>query len=79
LAKTKSKGIDVEERPFPDVEEQAVYNIKQFIKAHNISYGKFYDLCRRGLGPKLMKVGTRRLISVEEAARWREARAKAKE
>jgi hypothetical protein len=59
---------------FPDVNAPAVYSIKQFVKAHNISYGKFYQMCREGKGPKLMKVGTRRMISVEEAARWRAER-----
>ena len=61
-------------RIFPSVDEPAVYSIRQFIKAHNISYGKFYQMCREGKGPKLMKVGTRRMISVEEAARWRAER-----
>lgn len=80
LAKTKSnKTGNVKDRPFPGVHEQAAYNIQQFIKAHDISYGKFYDLLRKGLGPKMMKIGTRRLISVEEAARWRAERSGAKE
>jgi hypothetical protein len=77
-AKAKVKGIGAEERPFPDVSEPAAYTIKEFIKAHRFSYGKFYDLVRRGLGPKMMKVGTRRLISIEEAARWRAERTEAK-
>jgi len=62
---------------FPRVDEAAVYTLAQFIKAHNISYGKFYSMCKQGLGPKMMRYGTRKVISVEEAARWREARAKA--
>jgi hypothetical protein len=61
-------------RIFPSVDEPAVYSIRQFIKAHNISYGKFYQMCREGKGPKLMKVGTLLMISVEEAARWRAER-----
>jgi hypothetical protein len=64
---------------FPGVDEAAVYTIPQFLKAHNISYGKFYQMCKQGLGPRMMKYGTRRVISVEDAARWREERAKAKE
>jgi hypothetical protein len=59
---------------FPGVSEPAVYTIRQFIKAHSVSYGTFYKMCREGKGPKLMRVGTRRMISVEEAARWRAER-----
>jgi hypothetical protein len=61
-------------RNFPAVDASAVYSIRAFIRAHGISYGMFYKLVREGKGPKLMKVGTRRLISVEEAARWRAER-----
>ena len=48
--------------------------IRQFCDAHNISHAFFYLLQQRGEGPRLMKVGSRRLVSVEEAARWRAAR-----
>jgi hypothetical protein len=62
------------QRNYPGVNEPAVYTIKQFLRAHNISYGKYYAMQREGTGPKTMKYGTRRLISVEEAARWRAER-----
>ena len=31
----------------------------------------FYEMIKRGLGPKIMKVGARTLISTEAAAEWR--------
>jgi hypothetical protein len=65
--------------PFPGVGEPAVYTIQQFCDAHDISYGHFYAMQRNGTGPKTMKMGTRRVISVEEARRWREARTAAEE
>ena len=58
----------------PPVREPAVYSIEQFCQAHDISYGHFYALQRAGLGPRVMKLGSRRLISVEEARRWRAER-----
>ena len=48
--------------------------IREFCDAHNISHAFFYLLQQRGEGPRVMRVGSRRLISVEEAARWRAAR-----
>ena len=47
------------------------YSILQFCEAHNISRAKFYLLLNEGKAPKLMKVGRRRLISMESAADWR--------
>jgi len=50
------------------------YSVEQFCRAHDISIGHFYALLKAGIGPRLMKVGIRTLISVEEAARWRAER-----
>ncbi len=54
------------------VEPQA-YSIAAFCEAHGISRGLYYILESKGAAPKTMRVGRRRLISKEEAARWREA------
>jgi hypothetical protein len=54
-------------------------SIRQFCDAHNISHAFSYLLQQRGEGPRVMKVGSRRLISVEEAARWRAARTSTQE
>lgn len=56
-------------------EENAVprvaYSVAEFCKAHGFTKVKFYDLLHRGQGPKIMKVGTRTLISIEAATEWR--------
>jgi hypothetical protein len=49
------------------------YTIRQFCAAHSISEAFFYVLRARGEGPRMMRLGRRRLISLEEARRWREA------
>ena len=50
------------------------FSVADFCEAHNISIGHFYALQKKGLGPRVMKVGLRTLISAEEAARWRAER-----
>jgi hypothetical protein len=50
------------------------FSVADFCEAHNISIGHFYALRKKGLGPRVMKVGLRTLISAEEAARWRAER-----
>jgi len=53
------------------------YSIKQFCELHGLSLDFFFRLRRRGLGPRVMKVGARTLISVEAAADWRAERERA--
>jgi hypothetical protein len=48
--------------------------IREFCAAHGISHAFYYELKKCGKGPREMEVGARRLISIEEAARWRAAR-----
>jgi len=48
------------------------YTVAQFCKAHHISRSMFYKLLQQGLGPRLMAVGRRRMISFEAAADWRQ-------
>ncbi len=52
--------------------KKETYSIKQFCEAHNISRAKFYLLVNEGKAPKLMKVGRRRLVSLESAKDWRQ-------
>lgn len=49
----------------------SAYSIDAFCKAHDISRAFFYELGEAGLGPRLMKLGRRVLISQEAAADWR--------
>ena len=48
------------------------YTITQFCKFHHISRSMFYKLRNKGLAPRIMEVGRRRLISQEAAADWRQ-------
>ena len=45
--------------------------VEEFCRRHSISRTAFYDLLKRGLGPRCLRVGSRRLISREAAADWR--------
>jgi hypothetical protein len=48
-------------------------SVSAFCEAHGISRGTFYNLKLRGVAPKSMLVGRRRLVSAEAAAAWRRA------
>ncbi|SIQ81558.1 hypothetical protein SAMN05421829_10726 [Aromatoleum tolulyticum] len=50
---------------------RSAYTVQQFCEAHNFTRVLFYKLMKSGHGPRIMKVGTRTLISVEAAADWR--------
>jgi hypothetical protein len=50
------------------------YTIEQFCKAHGFSKAHYFNIARAGLGPRIMRVGSRVLISREAAADWRKAR-----
>jgi hypothetical protein len=50
------------------------FSIATFCKAHNISVSLFHKLQGLGLGPKIMRIGRRVLISAESAAQWRRDR-----
>jgi hypothetical protein len=54
--------------------DQAAYSIDEFCKAHRIRRAMYYKLDHQGLGPRVMRVGTRALISKEAAADWRRER-----
>jgi excisionase family DNA binding protein len=47
-------------------------SVAQFCKRHGISRATLYNLLRDGVGPRIMKVGSRTLISAEAARAWRE-------
>ena len=67
-APTKSKSS----KELPPGAAPVVYTIDEFYKLHRISRGKFYQMVSAGEGPDFMHVGSRRLITVEAAAAWRE-------
>lgn len=55
----------------PSPAAPAVYSVKDFCAAHGITKVTLYKLLKEGIGPRIMKVGTRTLISLEAAAEWR--------
>lgn len=50
---------------------RAAYSVAEFCSAHGITKVTFYKSMKEGSGPRIMKVGTRTLISAEAAADWR--------
>lgn len=48
-------------------------SIPEFCQQHGICRSSFYNLEKKGLAPRVMKVGARRLISDESADAWRRA------
>ena len=50
------------------------FSVASFCEAYGLSVPLFYKMRAKGEGPDIMKVGTRTLISLEAADRWRRAR-----
>lgn len=50
---------------------RAAYSVAEFCAAHGITKVTFYKSMKEGRGPRIMKVGTRTLISAEAATDWR--------
>jgi len=62
---------DAPEEPKRPQPPALALTIPEFCSAHGISQAFYYELQKAGRGPRTMHVGRRRLISVEEAQRWR--------
>jgi predicted DNA-binding transcriptional regulator AlpA len=54
-----------------DRQTRVANHVNEFCREHGISRGHFYNLLKRGEGPKIMRVGRRTLVSAEAAAEWR--------
>jgi hypothetical protein len=54
------------------VAEVEAFDVPGFCKAHLISPNTYYRLDAKGEGPDYIKLGKRRIIPKEAAARWRE-------
>jgi hypothetical protein len=52
----------------------ACFTIKTFCLAHHISEAMFFKMREMEIGPDVMQVGRRVLITFESAARWRSQR-----
>jgi hypothetical protein len=53
------------------IPHQSAFSISDFCKSHDISRAYFYQLVASGLGPRLIKLGRRTLVSAEAGADWR--------
>ena len=53
------------------IDSVAAYTVRKFCLAHGISKASFYDYRKKGIGPVVMKVGGRTLVSAEAARSWR--------
>jgi predicted DNA-binding transcriptional regulator AlpA len=54
-----------------NAECKAAYSFQEFCRLHSISRALLYKLIKAGRGPKILKIGTRSLITAEAAAEWR--------
>jgi hypothetical protein len=50
---------------------RAAYTVSEFCDAHRISRSKLYQLWAAGDGPRFIKIGTKKIITVEAATVWR--------
>lgn len=54
--------------------EPQAYTIEAFCEAHGFSRAHYFNQAKEGRGPRVMRVGSRVLISKEAAAEWRRER-----
>ena len=54
-----------------NIESKAAYSFQEFCRLHSISRAFLYKMIKSGRGPKILKIGTRSLITAEAAAEWR--------
>jgi hypothetical protein len=70
LSASSNVGTKLPPPPMP----RLALSITDFCQAHGISEAFFYKLKKGGEGPRMMKVGTRTLITFEAASDWRRER-----
>jgi hypothetical protein len=51
--------------------DQDAYDIVTFCHRHNLSRAALYNAWKAGYGPRVMRLGSKVLISREAAAEWR--------
>ncbi len=61
------------------MDTQLAYSVDEFCRLHRISRASLYNYWTKGVGPVVMRVGARRLISAEAAEKWRRQREDAAE
>jgi hypothetical protein len=55
-------------------QDRAAFTIAEFCKAHRLSRSALYKMWAAGTGPRIMRAGSKVLISIEAAGDWRRAR-----
>jgi predicted DNA-binding transcriptional regulator AlpA len=53
------------------MDKETSYSVIQFCKDQNMSRGMFYKILKKGLGPKIMKIGRLTRISSSAITEWR--------
>ena len=48
------------------------FSIREFCERHGISQSFYHKLRNQGLGPRTLRLGSRVLITREDARRWRQ-------
>jgi hypothetical protein len=67
----KRRGRSQQARGPPDAID--AMSIREFCRRNNLSEPFYYKLQKQGLGPDVIKIGKRTLISTKAGDRWREA------
>jgi hypothetical protein len=76
--KSSSKQNVPGRTPRPDIDSPPLaFSVKEFCARFRISEDFFYKMRREGGAPVCMQVGSRVLVSVAAAERWREERERA--
>jgi hypothetical protein len=50
------------------------FTISEFCEAHRVSKSWLYQQWTLGRGPRVKQIGTKKIITVEDAAEWRRQR-----
>jgi hypothetical protein len=59
----------------PSTTGRKASTIDEFCEEHRFSRAFFYKLKKQGKAPRVTALGSRRIITVEDAAAWRQAMA----
>jgi len=59
--------------------DQDAYDVVTFCHRHNISRAALYNAWKAGIGPRVLRLGAKVLISKEAAEAWRRERERASE
>ena len=73
MSRTQSKFLRTRENSLrlEEITHKAAFSVVEFCLLHNICRATFVNYERAGVGPRLMRVGGRVLVSREAAEAWR--------